>query len=232
VLTDSIAVSQNGMRRSFRIEAEEYTGMMGLQTESTSDDGGGLNLGYVDADDWVTYDIDISYEGEYLVVFRHAGYAGDFDVSIDGVFLKHITLPATSDWQDWTSDTAQLGLREGQHEMKFIFHATGLNLNWMQFDWYSELQVSALPENSAPMPGQDAVYVYPVPAGQVLFVGTKWEQGITGIRLTSLDGKTVMSREFHSTVFEQFDVSGIDKGMYILTVNCGSFSYRKKVMVE
>ena len=50
VLTDSIAVSQNGMRKSFRIEAEDYSAMTGLQTESTSDEGGGMNLGYVDAE--------------------------------------------------------------------------------------------------------------------------------------------------------------------------------------
>ena len=164
-------------------------------------------------------------------MFRHAGYAGNFDVSIDGDFLKQITLPATSDWQDWTSDTMQMGLRKGQHEMKFVFHANGLNLNWMQFDWFSELQINALPENAGPI-GHDAVSVYPVPARQQLFVETKCEQGITGIRLMSVDGKTLMNREFNGSHHEQLDVSGIDRGIYILTVNCGSYSFRKKILVE
>ncbi|MBN1416934.1 MAG: glycoside hydrolase family 9 protein [Bacteroidales bacterium] len=226
ILTDSIVVSQNGVRRSFRIEAEDYAGMVGLQTESTTDEGGGLNLGYVDIGDLVTYNIDISYEGEYLVVFRHAGYEGDFDVSIDGEFVQHITLPATSGWQDWTSDTVLIGFTEGQHELKFTFNKNGLNLNWMNFDWYSELQ------GVDPILNDNDISVYPVPADQLLYIKTDGSQGITGIRLISMDGRILMNRDIHGVDHASIDISGIDKGMYILVVNSGSASYRKKVLLK
>ena len=70
-------------------------------------------------------------------------------------WCRHITLPATSAWQDWTSDTIQIGFTEGQHEMKFTFNKNGLNLNWMQFDWYSELQIDRLES------GQLTMMIYP-----------------------------------------------------------------------
>ncbi|MBN2272703.1 MAG: glycoside hydrolase family 9 protein [Bacteroidales bacterium] len=226
MLTDSISVSQNGMRKSFRIEAEDYSSMTGLQTEATSDAGGGMNLGYVDAGDWVIYDIDISYEGEYLVVFRHAGYEGDFDVSIDGETVQNITLPATSDWQDWTSDTVQIGFTEGQHELKFTFNKAGLNINWMQFDWHSELQ------GMEPLLNEIEISVYPVPATQFLHVETKDSHKITSIRLISMDGKIVMNREINRTYHEYIDMSGIEKGIYILTVNTDNACLREKVLVK
>jgi len=229
ILTDSIAVSQNGIRRSFRIEAEDYSAMTGLQTESTTDEGGGMNLGYADPDDWVTYILDISFEGEYLVVFRHAGYAGDFDVSVDGEWIQHITLPATSAWQDWTSDTIQIGFTEGQHEMKFTFNANGLNINWMQFDWYSELVIDDIMNTEL---DQDELSVYPVPADQFLVVETHSSQGIKRIQLVSIDGKTLINRELNGTFQESIDISGIDEGIYILMVTTGSSYCRRKVLIK
>jgi endoglucanase len=226
VLADSIAVTQNGMRKSFRIEAEEYASMTGLQTEATTDEGGGMNLGYVDPNDWVIYAIDISFEGEYLVVFRHAGYEGDFDVIVDGEVIQHITLPATSAWQDWTSDTIQIGFTEGQHELKFTFYKNGLNLNWMQFDWYSEL------EGMDPVLSDYDISVYPVPAGQFLHIETKGSNGITGILLISMDGKILMNFAGNNSNHESIDISGLDEGMYILIVTSDSFSYRRKVVLE
>lgn len=226
VLTDSIVVAQNGMRKSFRIQAEDYASMTGLQTETTTDEGGGMNLGYVDPNDRVVYNIDISFEGEYLVVFRHAGYEGDFDVSVDGEIVENVVLPATSGWQDWTSDTIQIGLTEGIHEVQFIFHKNGLNLNWMQFDWTSELQAMGQVLN------ENEITVYPVPAGQFLHIKTKGSHSITRIQLYSMDGKVMMNLTGINTTHERIDISSLVKGMYIIAVTAGMSTCMMKVSVD
>ena len=37
------------------VEAENYLWMQGVQTEDTSDVGGGKNVGYIDTGDWMSY---------------------------------------------------------------------------------------------------------------------------------------------------------------------------------
>jgi hypothetical protein len=93
-LADSIVVAQNGIRKSFRLEAEDYTNTVCKPKQLYVD--GGVNIGYVEIGDWVTYSIDITNAGVYDVTFRHAGDAGNF-IFIDDSLLKRITISATSD---------------------------------------------------------------------------------------------------------------------------------------
>jgi len=223
-LADSIVVKQNGARKTFKLEAEEFSTMTGLQTESTTDVGGGLNLGYVDINDWVTYHIDISYSGVYDVTFRHAGYAGDFDVSIDDIFVQKVTFPATSDWQTWVSYISQMSLAEGQHVMKFNFNKAGTNLNWIQFNWVKALKVDNL--------GNRDINVYPVPADDYLNIEFGNLKNPGKIQLLSLDGKTLMNYDYQGTLKESIDISGLKKGIYILKIHFESSVYTKKIVIK
>jgi endoglucanase len=225
IQSDSISVTQNGVRKSFRIEAEDYTGMLGLQTESTSDYGGGLDLGYVDVDDWVTYNLDITVAGIYNVIFRHAGYEGDFDVSIDNTYLQTITFPATSGWQDWTSNTTQINLPEGQHVMKFTFNKIGVNLNWMQFDWTSESGVDNIVND-------DGVNVYPMPVDKYLNIEFNSSERPRKIQLLSLDGKIILSLDCPDRLGEVIDVSNLNAGIYILRIIFNTRIYTKKIIIN
>jgi hypothetical protein len=225
LLSDTIMVTQNGIRKSFRIEAEDYAYMVGLQTESTTDTGGGLNLGYVDVGDWVTYNLDISYGGIYDVIFRHAGYAGDFDVSIDDTFLLKVTLPATSDWQVWTSHTVEMNLPEGQHVMKFRFNKVGLNLNWMQFDWTRITKINRLTNNYD-------INVYPVPADRYLNIEFGSAKSPLDIQILSLDGKTLFNHPCQDNYKEVIDVTDLEAGIYILRIIFNTNVYTGKVIIK
>ena len=225
LLSDSIMVTQNGIRKSFKIEAEDYADMVGLQTESTTDTGGGLNIGYVNGGDWVTYNLDISYGGMYDVIFRHAGYAGDFDVSIDDAFLLNVTLPATSDWQDWTSHTVEMNLPEGQHVIKFRFNKEGLNLNWMQFDWTRTTKIDRLTNNSD-------INVYPVPVDRYLNIELGALKSPGEIQLLSLDGKILLTLSCHDKYKEVIDVTDLKAGIYILKVILDTNVYTGKVIIK
>ncbi|MBN1953277.1 MAG: glycoside hydrolase family 9 protein [Bacteroidales bacterium] len=224
ILTDSIEVLQNGIRKSFRIEAEDYFEMSGIQTETTTDEGGGLNIGYVDPTDWAAYNIDITNEGVYDVVFRHAGYAGNFDVSLDGTYLQTITFAATSDWQDWDSYSTEIGLTEGQHELKLTFNAAGTNLNWMQFDWNRPLSIDNFTDNT--------VSVYPVPADNSLNIVFANATSPKDIRIISLDGKTMVHKTHSGSSTFSLDISGWGAGLYILRIDTGDGLYTKKIIVE
>jgi endoglucanase len=225
LLIDSINVQQKGISKTFRIEAEDYSGMLGLQTETTTDTGGGLNLGYVDPGDWATYNLDVSFSGIYDVTFRHAGYAGNFDVSIDDNFLQNVAFAATSGWQDWVSYTSQMTLIKGEHVMKLDFKAAGINLNWMDFNWVSEVNIY-LKENN------DQIYVYPNPASRYLNIEFTSAGNQATIQLVSMDGKILINHVCQGSVKEQIDISDMTKGMYLLKLNFNSNVYTKKIIIN
>lgn len=59
-----------------KIQAEEYCHMSGVRSEPTSDVGGGNNIGFLDASDWMTYDVDVPASGVYEVSYRIASDLG------------------------------------------------------------------------------------------------------------------------------------------------------------
>jgi len=224
-VVDSILVSQNGVRKSFRIEFEDYKEMSGLQTETTSDTGGGMNLGYVNAGDWVTYKLDVTVAGTYDVTIRHAGYAGNFDVSIDDVFLQKITFPKTADWQVWSSNTVQMNLTEGEHVLKIKFNSDGTNLNWMDFVWKSEITNVDQFSNST-------ITVFPVPAHEYLNIEFGNELNQVDIKLYTLDGKLLKNKTVKKASAYKLDVSHLDGGIYILKIESKTVRYNDKIIIQ
>ncbi|MEQ9052484.1 MAG: cellulase family glycosylhydrolase [Marinoscillum sp.] len=118
---------------SSRIEAENYKNMFGIQTEPCSE--GGENVGYIDVDDWMDYCIDVASEGTYKLDLRVAAVdaTGQVQVQINGTTESTVNIPATGDWQSWTtisSGTFNLGV--GKHTLRL--YATGplFNINWIE----------------------------------------------------------------------------------------------------
>ncbi|MFT4786874.1 MAG: hypothetical protein ACI8QD_000479 [Cyclobacteriaceae bacterium] len=53
-----------------RIEAEDYDAIEGILTQQTLDAGGGLNVGWIDVGDWLSYKLAILVTGEYALGIR------------------------------------------------------------------------------------------------------------------------------------------------------------------
>ena len=54
-LATASCLAANAFALPTTVEAESYNYMSGVQTETTSDTGGGLNVGWIDAGDWMAY---------------------------------------------------------------------------------------------------------------------------------------------------------------------------------
>src|SRR5690606_25104611 len=110
--------------------------------EPTTDTGGGFNLGYTTAGEWLTYTVNASSAGYYDIQLRvaSAGQGGAFHVEIDGVDMTGpITVDDTGGWQSWQTITAQgITLKKGQNVVKVVMETNGdagrtANFNWFQF---------------------------------------------------------------------------------------------------
>ncbi|WP_347158202.1 T9SS type A sorting domain-containing protein [Pontibacter chitinilyticus] len=93
---------------------------------------------------------------------------------------------------------------------------------------------SATSENSL---SSDELTVYPVPAITVLHVelGKETAEGAATVELKNFDGKAVLTKKVNTTTDGrkvEFDLSGIKKGMYVLSVTSSAGRTTKRVVVE
>jgi endoglucanase len=107
----------------------------GVDIQTTTDAGGGYNVGYIAANEWLNYTVNVTASGKYNIGFRTAGTSslGVLRMFVDSVNVTgDVSLPNTSDWQTWVTTTVtNVNLTAGQHVIKIFFVTGGFNLNYI-----------------------------------------------------------------------------------------------------
>ncbi len=122
------------------IDAELFAINFGMVPEPTSDTGGGNNLGYIDAGDWLEFEIDVLHTGYYTGGLRlaAANNMGQLQIQTsDGVLLDlaTVTIPVTGGWQEWTTlPLKEILLHEGRQRLRLKALTSDFNLNWLNLE--------------------------------------------------------------------------------------------------
>ncbi|WP_226668745.1 glycosyl hydrolase [Microbulbifer aggregans] len=119
------------------IEAEDYDFMAGVQTEPTSDTGGGVNVGWIDAGDWLAYaDVQIPAAGTYQVEYRVASESIGghlvLDMNAGATVLGELDVPVTGGWQNWVTVQHTVQMPAGPFDLGVYAAAGGWNINWLR----------------------------------------------------------------------------------------------------
>ncbi|WP_246362977.1 glycoside hydrolase family 3 N-terminal domain-containing protein [Paenibacillus alba] len=133
-----------------KVEAENYTAKSdGLKGESTSDIGGGQDIGYTSSGAWLEYLIDVPANGTYDIDFRYAG--GEASITNSGMLILDAgghTLGElkgvgyTGGWQTWKTATLKgVSLTAGVQKIKLQFTNGGINFNWFASTGFSPAAV-------------------------------------------------------------------------------------------
>jgi len=125
-----------------KIEAEDYSNMFGIDTETTSDIGGGFNVGWIDTGDWLEYRCDAQYNGTYSIRFRIASESsgGKLQFIIDGENLFEQNIPVTGGWQNWQTVSSISDLEKGEFTLRLYASAGGFNLNWFEITVITDMK--------------------------------------------------------------------------------------------
>jgi Carbohydrate binding module (family 6)/Secretion system C-terminal sorting domain len=119
------------------IQAESYFAMSGVATQPTTDSAGGVNVGWIDNQDWMNYRIYVDSAGTYLAGFRVATpYANaSFEVlDNNGSVLANVNVPNTGGFQSWQTVTVPIRLKRGGDTLWIESTSWDIwNFNWMQF---------------------------------------------------------------------------------------------------
>lgn len=119
------------------IQAEDFLVMNGVQVEPTTDAGGGSNVGYLDAGDWLSYGaVTIPTTGDYVVEYRYASLNGGGNLTFEEAggspTYGSINVPATGGWQNWATARHTVRLNAGSHKFGIKVNNGGWNLNWIR----------------------------------------------------------------------------------------------------
>lgn len=131
----SVIITKNVTNFDLTIQAETYSSAKGVQTQATGDTGGGDNVGWIDANDWMAYNnITIPATGSYKIEYRIAGYGGSISTSINNgaTTFTTLNLPNTGAWQNWTTVSQTVTLPAGTYNFVIAAPVGRFNINWFK----------------------------------------------------------------------------------------------------
>jgi hypothetical protein len=123
-----------------RIEAERWARATNAQIESTQDQGGGFNIGWIENGEWCDYKIDVPRAKTYRLSARAAteGQGGTIEVIADGHIAGELAVEKglSGGWQVfYTTKPIKVPLAKGPHEIRLVFKGNGgglFNINWFE----------------------------------------------------------------------------------------------------
>lgn len=221
-----------------KIEAEDYFSMSGVQTENTTDILGGLNVGWIDANDWMKYSISVPVSGLYKFDFRVAGQsqAGEFTLSIPDTTLATVNVPITGGWQNWQTISMNVPLYKGNKLLNFTVKKGGFNINWME----ATLKQAFLPDTAVTV--EYSYFLkqnYPNP----FYPETKIEysmrkKGPVRLALYDMNGQeaAILVDEIKNPGIYDITINaqdlGLRNGTYIYKMEAGEFREVRKMIIK
>ncbi|WP_130735220.1 beta-1,3-glucanase family protein [Flavobacterium sp. J27] len=211
----SVRVRTTTNTSSVFIQAEDYSAMNGIQTEPTTDTGGGLNVGYADTGDWMAYNnVTFPTNGSYLIEYRVASAVNGAQISSDlnagSIVLGTINIPNTGGWQNWQTVSQTVNVNAGTYNFGIFIQNSGVNLNWFRITKVG----NALRMASTSDEKEEVVTMYPNPAENILHFSTP------------LDKATIQVADFQRGIYlkvpkadaNSLDISNLQPGIYAVII--------------
>ncbi len=207
---------------STRIEAEAYDAAEGVQLETTTDVDGVQNVGFIDPNDWMEYNVNLPADGTYRFVFRVASEPGGASVVLtsNGDEFGAFTVDPTGGWQSWTDVTLLAELPAGEQTIRLTSLAANYNLNWLsiELEEVGSTVSTNRPMGAATPPGA-RLSVFPVPVSDRLEVRVAGvSEATVDLRLLDAVGRVVIARAGVPTSTAALQVSNVAAGIYLLEV--------------
>lgn len=120
------------------IQAEDYTDKSeSPRTEPSQDIDNGISVGWItNANDFLSYNVNVPNSGEYTMDFRVASKTNGikFDIYQGSEIIGNISSPATGAWYTWETVSTTVKLTAGEQTIKLVATGSGWNVNWLNID--------------------------------------------------------------------------------------------------
>jgi uncharacterized repeat protein (TIGR02543 family) len=106
-----------------------------VDIEATTDIGGGYDVGWIEAGEWLAYTVNIHSSGLYTFTARVASSVSGtktMNVTIDGVIAATFSFTDASGSQSWRNIVIpNLTMSAGNHELRMVMVTGGFSLNYL-----------------------------------------------------------------------------------------------------
>jgi len=217
-----------------KIEAEDYTTQSGIQLENSTDSGGGENIGYLDPNDFLDYDINVEVGGQYQIDYRTAAEFGTgglrlilIDDSGEETIIDASTFASTGGWQSWITTSTTATIPQGRYTMRLLVTQAPFNLNWIDFDLITgvdELNNSSVDISIWPNPTTD----------QLQLKVTLEESQDVAINVFDALGKLVFQQQLTNVfmIEEVISTTDLADGLYILNIQSQNHQLQSKKFIK
>ncbi len=215
-----------------KIEAEAFSFNMGLQLETTTDIGGGQDVGFTNVGDYLDYRVNVLKSGLYnfevrIACLNDAGIIQVQQLNEIGVALNSciVNIPVTGGWQTWKTVNAEISMTEGASKLRVKILKPEFNMNWYKF---TEKGQGIIVNKS------QAINVFPNPATDELTIETP---NVTGkkksIIFRTLNGVMIKTMELSASEESQkIFIADLPMGFYFLEVEISGTIHRTKLIVQ
>lgn len=208
-----------------KIEAESYSSMSGVQTETCTE--GGLNVGYIDTNDWMAYNsITFPTTGVYTFEFRVASYSGgklSVDLNAGSIVVGSVTIPATGGWQNWTTVSFTKQVNAGTYNLGIFAAIGGWNINYLVIKSGGQtLRQGVENEKKTTDSVTDEVQdfsIFPIPVNEKMNVHFGKNTNNLGVQVLNMSGISVLKTDVLND--SAIDVSALTPGLYLIKVSNG-----------
>jgi aryl-phospho-beta-D-glucosidase BglC (GH1 family) len=219
-----------------KIEAENFINNVGYVVESSSDNGGGFDLGYTDAGDYAEYKVNVLSTGLYNIDYRVASdytTGGKLELYLNDSattnLIQLISIPYTQGWQVWKTVSVQATLQKGYYIMKLSVNQSSFNLNWINFTQLTSTGMSSKNIHS--------LNIWPTPATDYFFFETpatnNEQYRKANLMIYSMIGKLIYKQNFENeSQVQKVNTTGLDSGLYLVQFTNGSNFYQSKLIIE
>lgn len=219
--TSSLKVESN--TSSTVIQAEAYNYMAGIDVEATTDAGGGQNVGWIDAGDWMSYSVTIPVSGTYRVDYRVASPNSNMSLRLEkdagATQLGTVNIPNTGGWQNWSNVSQTVTLPAGTYDIGIATTTGGFNLNYLTITSVASARLAM--QTTQPVE-DNAVILSPNPVSEQLYLRSN--DKISTLRIYDMSGhEMIRVKNPGSTIA----VSSLVPGIYIVSLERKDGSHKR-----
>ncbi|MBD0403752.1 carbohydrate-binding protein [Flammeovirga sp. EKP202] len=205
----------------------------GVDVEACSDTGGGFNIGWINASEWLEYTVNVGITDNYDFFPRVASTSanGQFKILVDGVAVTgNLSVPNTGGWQTFqTMHIRNIALTAGQHVIRWETVSGGYNFNswaaWQSSTSSSRTRQVVEEENDV------VVYPNPVTDKKVYIKLPSPNESTTQVEIVDLQGRVVKTASFNGGL-HAISVNDLTSGVYIVQITTQSAQFTKKIIIE
>jgi endoglucanase len=188
----------------------------GVDIEASSDaTGNGVNVGWLEYNDFMNYSVTVAQSGTYTAQLRVANGGtqnGAIALKVDGVTVGTVTVPATGGWQTWSTVNLSntFNLTAGNHEIQVLTTSRrgGGNLSWFAIN-----SVASAAAVSSTELTDSKISVSPNPSRELIQIHGAGADA--KVRIVDMSGREIKANEVAKNTY---NVSSLTPGVYVVKV--------------